>query len=299
MNSPLPPIGFIGLGMMGAPMAARLHSAGYRLVVGDASPAATQAFCARHPGTTTAAGPDTFGACAVIITMLPDSDAVESVLLGAPGREGVAATLQPGALIVDMSSSQPLRTRGLSETLRQRGLRFLDAPVSGGVKRAIDGSLAIMVGGDAEAFESARGILSHLGRTLTHVGAAGAGHAMKALNNYVSAAGLVATVEALHAGRRFGLDPAVMTDVLNSSTGKNNTTENKVKPFMLSGAFNSGFSLALMAKDLGIAMGLATAIGSDLRLGHEVLAMWSTAAEQLGNGADHTEMYRWLGPPPQ
>ena len=119
---------------------------------------------------------------------------------------------------------------------------------------------------------------------------------MKALNNYVSAAGLVAAVEALHAGKRFGLDQAVMTDVFNSSTGNNNTTENKVKSFMLSGAFNSGFSLALMGKDLGIAMSLGEAIGCPMRLGHQVLALCSRAAQELSAGADHTEMYRWLEP---
>jgi len=126
------------------------------------------------------------------------------------------------------------------------------------------------------------------------VGPHGAGHAMKALNNYVSAAGLVATVEALHAGRRFGLDPAVMTDVLNGSTGRNNTTENKVKPFMLSGRYDSGFALALMAKDLHLAMTLAQQVGAPMRLGDAVCALWDDAAAGLGPQADHTEMHRWL-----
>jgi len=287
-------IGFIGLGMMGKPMAARLHAAGYPLLVGDALPAVIQAFVDAHPGATAARDGAAFDSCNAVITMLPDSDAVESVVLGAAGGKGVAHYVKPGALIVDMSSSQPMRTRALAQSLGQRGILFLDAPVSGGVKRAIDGSLAIMIGGDAGVLESAREMLGHLGKTLTHVGAAGAGHAMKALNNYVSAAGLVAAAEALHAGKRFGLDPSVMTDVFNSSTGRNNTTENKVKPFMLSGAFNSGFSLALMAKDLGIAMALGDAVGTPMRLGHEVLGMWSTASQQLPKGADHTEMYRWL-----
>jgi 3-hydroxyisobutyrate dehydrogenase len=136
-----------------------------------------------------------------------------------------------------------------------------------------------------------------MGKRIFHCGPLGAGHAMKALNNYVSAAGLVATVEALHAGRHFGLDPAVMTDVLNSSTGRNNTTENKVKAFMLSGRYDSGFALALMAKDLGIAMTLGSQVGSPMRLGDALRTMWEEAADALGAAADHTEMHRWLAAP--
>ncbi len=117
---------------------------------------------------------------------------------------------------------------------------------------------------------------------------------MKALNNYVSAVGLVATVEALLVGQEFGLDPAIMTDVLNSSTGKNNTTENKVKQYMLSGAFNSGFSLPLMTKDLETAMKLGEMLDCNMSLGQEVLRVWSEAANALERSADHTEMYRYL-----
>jgi 3-hydroxyisobutyrate dehydrogenase len=232
--------------------------------------------------------------CDVVITMLPDSAAVDAVVLGSPGARALIHVLRKGALLIDMSSSAPLRTRELAARLEAAGLDFLDAPVSGGVKRALDGTLAIMVGGDAGVLEVWRELLGRMGRTVTRVGPAGAGHAMKALNNYVSAAGLVATVEALLAGQRFGLDPAVMTDVLNGSTGRNNTTENKVKPFMLSARYDSGFALALMAKDLGIAMTLAAQVGAPMRLGDAVRAMWDDAAAGLGAAADHTEMHRWL-----
>ncbi len=287
-------IGFIGLGMMGRPMASRLHAAGHDLIVHDATASATRAFTDAHAGVVEADGLPAFAACSAVVLMLPDSDAVEAVVLGRDGAPGLIGVSTRGAVLIDMGSSQPLRSRALAERLQRAGLQFLDAPVSGGVKRAIDGTLAIMVGGDAAVLAEQHGLLAQMGRTITHVGAVGAGHAMKALNNYVSAAGLLATVEALHVGRRFGLDPAVMTDVLNSSTGKNNTTENKVKPFMLSGAFNSGFALALMCKDLGIAMSLGRAIESPMPLGDEVLSLWSEAAAELGKAADHTEMYRWL-----
>jgi 3-hydroxyisobutyrate dehydrogenase len=291
-------VGFVGLGMMGWPMASRLHAAGVALIAHDAVAATLMRFVNEHAGSVAATGPKDFAACKVAITMLPNSDVVDAVVLGTAGQPGLIGTLPGGAVVIDMSSSQPMRTRALAEALGKASKRFLDAPVSGGVKRAVDGSLAIMVGGDAAVFESQRALLAHLGKTLTHVGPAGAGHAVKALNNYVSAAGLAATAEALHVGQRFGLDPSVITDVLNSSTGRNNTTENKVKPFMLSGRFDSGFSMALMAKDLATAMELASSIGAPMRLGQEVLGLWSDADQALGKGADHTEMYRWLAPVP-
>jgi len=294
MSAPLARVGFIGIGKMGAPMAARLHAAGHPLLVHDARVEAARAFADAHAGVQVARTLDALTDSDVVITMLPDSAAVEAVALGRDSTPVLIDLLRKDALLIDMSSSAPLRTRALARRLAAAGIHFLDAPVSGGVKRALDGTLAIMVGGDPAVFHAHRDLLACMGRTLTHVGPAGAGHAMKALNNYVSAAGLVATVEALHAGQRFGLDPAVMTDVLNGSTGRNNTTENKVKAFMLSGRYDSGFALSLMAKDLGIAMTLGAQIGSPMRLGDAVRAMWDEAAAALPPTADHTEMHRWL-----
>jgi 3-hydroxyisobutyrate dehydrogenase len=294
MSAPLARVGFVGIGKMGAPMAARLHAAGHPLRVHDARADAAQAFADARAGVQVARTLDALSACDVVITMLPDSAAVEAVVLGNETARALVHLLRKGSLLIDMSSSAPLRSRELAARLHAAGIEFLDAPVSGGVKRALDGSLSIMVGGDPAVFDARRALLGCMGRTVTHVGPAGAGHAMKALNNYVSAAGLVATVEALHAGQRFGLDPAVMTDVLNGSTGRNNTTENKVKAFMLSGRYDSGFALALMAKDLGIAATLAAQVGSPMRLGDMVRAMWDEAAAALPSSADHTEMHRWL-----
>lgn len=289
-----PKICFIGLGMMGTPMAARLAQAGYPLAVADADSARATQFAAEHAASVVALDGTALPEIDVVITMLPNSAIVESVLLGADGKGGLLPQLKGGTCVIDMSSSEPLRSRTLSETLAARGVQFLDAPVSGGVKRAIDGSLAIIVGGDAAVFEAQRPLLATMGKSLFHVGPAGAGHAVKALNNYVSAAGLVATVEALRVGERFGVDPAVITDVLNASSGSNNTTQNKVKQFMLNGAFNSGFSLQLMAKDLGIAMQLGHDLDYPMPLGDETLALWANAAKSLDRVADHTEMYRLL-----
>lgn len=281
-------IGFIGLGMMGAPMARRLAEAGHALILNDADAERTRTLCDALRAEPLS--PEAAGSLDALITMLPNSAVVEEVLIG----RGLADALPRGATVIDMSSSEPVRSRALGETLAARGLGYLDAPVSGGVKRAVDGSLAILVGGDGALLERLRPVLEAMGRSILHIGAAGAGHAAKALNNFVSAAGLMATVEALHVAQRFGIDPDVMTDVLNASTGRSNTSENKVKPFMLSGSFASGFSLKLMDKDLGIAQALARSVDYPLAFGRHGIGLWHAVAEKAGAASDHTEMYRFL-----
>ena len=281
-------VGFIGLGMMGAPMCARIAGAGHALYVADADPALVEEICAKlsaAPLTETAAKD-----LDVLITMLPNSSIVESVLLD----EGWADRLTSGALVIDMSSSEPVRSRELAETLAGRGLHYLDAPVSGGVKRAENGTLAILVGGEQAQMDAARPLLETMGQSILFIGPAGAGHAAKALNNLVSACGLMITVEALHVAKRFGIAEDVMTDVLNASSGRSNTSENKVKQFMLSGTFGSGFSLKLMDKDLSIAGKLAESVGYTLSFGAYGVDTWHRVAEGVSPTADHTEMYRLL-----
>lgn len=282
-------IGFIGLGMMGQPMSACLAKADYSLFVLDADPARTQQVAQALKASVLSA--DNAAHLDVLITMLPSSAVVEQVLLDG----GWAARLALGATVIDMSSSEPARSRALGERLQGEGLSYLDAPVSGGVKRAVDGSLAILAGGQTEVLERCRPLLQAMGRSVLHIGGAGAGHAAKALNNYVSAAGLVATVEALHVAERFGIEPQVMVDVLNASTGRSNTSENKAGQFMLSGNYGSGFSLKLMDKDLNIALALAAELGYPMPLGNACTALWDAAAERSDARTDHTEMYRLLG----
>jgi 3-hydroxyisobutyrate dehydrogenase len=228
--------------------------------------------------------------------MLPTGRDVREVLLGRAPDDPDAAVrgLGPGSLVIDMSSAAPLGTRDTGQHLAASGVAMLDAPVSGGVPRARDGTLAIMVGGEQAAVERARPVLAPLGSKIFIIGPLGSGHAMKALNNYVSAAGLAAAAEALVVGRRFGLDPATMTEVLNASTGRNNSTENKLKQHILSGTFGSGFSLDLMAKDLATAVELAEALGVPVPLAGPCVRLWKEASVRLGPGADHTEIYRFL-----
>lgn len=294
MSSEKKRLGFIGLGKMGFPMASRLVDAGFVLRVYDIAKAAVVRLREEHPGVAVAGALESFSDVEAVITMLPGSDDVDAIVLGQSGQPGLADVLPAGTTVIDMSSSQPMRSRALAKKLGEKGIGFLDAPVSGGVKGAVNGSLSIMVGGDEEEFHRYRDVLECMGRTITHIGGPGSGHALKALNNYVSAAGILAAAEALHVGQKFGLDPAVMTDVFNGSTGQNYATTNKVKQYMLSGAFDSGFTLQLMIKDLTTAMNLGDQLDWNMRLGGEVLQLWSEAGAALDGSADHTEVYRYL-----
>jgi 3-hydroxyisobutyrate dehydrogenase len=288
-----PRIGFVGLGNMGAPMAENLLKAGFELAVADADPGRLADFANRAALPASLAD---FGrASDLVVTMLPDGKIVRKVLCGSPGsNDGILAGLAAGSLVIDMSSSAPVGTCELGAALAARGVALVDAPVSGGVKRAADGTLAIMVGGEAADIERCRPLLAAMGRDIFPTGKLGSGHAMKALNNYVSAAGLAAAAEAVLVGQRFGLDPAVMTDILNASTGRNNATENKLKQFILSRRYGAGFSLGLMAKDLRTALETAEATATPAPLAAACIALWNAAEARLGGAADHTEIARYL-----
>ncbi|MEW6334389.1 MAG: NAD(P)-dependent oxidoreductase [Thermodesulfobacteriota bacterium] len=287
------PVGVIGIGRMGSPMAGRIAAHGYPLHVYDISEAAIWGLCGRVAAARAAATLADIGrSCEVVILMLPDSDVVKRVLFG--GKDGLAAHLRRGAIVIDMGSSDPSMTRDIGPRLQQAGIDFIDAPVSGGVRRAIAGSLAIMAGGDSAAIARVKPLLQTMGRSIIETGTLGSGHAMKALNNYVSAAGLLAACEALKAGADFGIAPEKIIAVLNASTGKNNSTENKMMQFVVSRLFNSGFSLGLMRKDIRIATDLAKRVNSRMLLGDVLLKSWTDAEATLGGAADHTEIFRIL-----
>jgi 3-hydroxyisobutyrate dehydrogenase len=238
---------------------------------------------------------------AAVITMLPDGKVVRQVLCGSETGitgQGALAAAAPETIVIDMSSSSPIDTLRLGESLQSGAgaprVALADAPVSGGVKRAIDGSLAIMVGGEVAVVARIRPLLEIMGGKVFETGKLGSGHAIKALNNYVSAAGLVAACEAILVGGRFGLDPEVVVDVLNASTGRNNSTEVKMKQQVISGAFGSGVALSLMSKDLHPAADIARHLGVAAPFSEVCEALWAQADKALGPGADHTEIYRYL-----
>jgi 3-hydroxyisobutyrate dehydrogenase len=292
INNLTPPldIGFIGLGNMGAPMAHHLAGAGYRLHVLDADPAAVERFAGNHPCEQPASPAALGRQCRAVITMLPNGDIVREVLLG---ENGAAEGLTAGSIVIDMSSSSPLGTRRLATALAERGITLVDAPVSGGVVRAEQGSLAIMAGGDAEIIERCRPLLETMGKVF-HAGDVASGHAMKSLNNFLSAATLAVTAEAVLAGTRFGLDPARMVDIVNASTGRSNSSEHKYPTFVLNRRFDSGFALGLMAKDLRMAAELAEAGGTAHDLIDRISDLWSRAEAELGFSADNTEIVKYL-----
>lgn len=284
-------IAFIGLGQMGLPMTRNLMAAGHQVVGFDASDPARQA--AQEVGlTVTESLRDAVTGADCIITMLPNGQIVQDALL----RDNAYLAAQPGAILLEMSSSAPLQTRDLAQIVGGH-LRVVDAPVSGGVKRAVSGSLTIMAGGDTAALDAARPLLDCLAGAVFACGPVGAGHAMKSINNFVSGAGVIAAVEAVRLGTAFGLDPQTVTDVLNASSGKNNATDVKMKQFILSGSFASGFALGLMAKDIRIAADLAENMNLDLAALRETSAVWAEATKALGPGVDHTRIYEFLTKP--
>lgn len=286
-------IGFVGIGNMGAPMVRCLLRAGHRIAIHDTSHAATEPFKSEPAITIVPSLSDLAAMCAMIITMLPDSGVVRRVVLGAPSSPGLSTGLRPASLLVDMSSSYAPDTVRLGEEIAVLGSRLIDAPVSGGIGKAVSGTLAIMVGGRDEDIDRAAPILAAMG-SLHRTGALGSGHAMKALNNYVSAAGLLATCEALRIGASFGLDPLTMVRVLNASTGRNNTTENKAERYLVPRHFNSGFSLTLMAKDVGMARALAADLSIDADELAFVARYLEAASQALGPTADHTAVMAYV-----
>jgi 3-hydroxyisobutyrate dehydrogenase len=271
-------------------MAGHLAVAGYRVVAADANPTALDRFCSTVECERARSLPELGRACRLVITMLPDGRAVQQVLFGA---DGIAPGLAPGSVVLDMTSAAPVGTRELGLKLAQSSISLVDAPVSGGVKRAVEGRLAIMAGGEPAAIARCRSVLKALGQVFI-TGASGSGHAMKALNNYLSAAALATAAEAIMAGEQFGIDPAVMLDILNHSTGRNTATEHKYPTFVLPRTFNSGFALGLMAKDLRIALDLAQAVGTPATVLSECTELWSRAEERLGFSADNTEIVKYM-----
>jgi len=280
-------IGFIGIGNMGWPMAANLVKAGFRVSVHDADPQRAAAFANEHQ--VEAPGLAKVAESQIIVTMLPNGHIVREALLEADGG-AFFNHVQPGTIVVDMSSSEPTGTRELAAMLQQKGVVLIDAPVSGAVPRATTGTLTIMIGGDdAAAIERVKPVLLAMGNRLFETGASGCGHAAKALNNYLGATAFAATSEAVTIARRFGLDPHTLIDIINVSTGKSFISEVVMKEHVLDEKFATGFKLGLLAKDVKIAEGLGQAVGLDAPLLRLVNERWALAQQRIGYDADNSE----------
>lgn len=280
---------FIGLGMMGEPMVRRYAPTRRTLVSDKSAETAGRVAADNHIEVLADLGelPDCVD---VVILMLPNTDVVEKVLLG----EGLLSRMPSGGLIIDMGSSEPASTRALAARADELGIDFVDAPVSGGVAKAEDGTLAIMMGGSVPAMNRAKAHVAPLGSRVLEVGAAGSGHAAKALNNWLSAANIAAAAEILSIAVDFGVPPTVMIEVLNASTGRSQATEVKYPKHILPGSYDSRFALDLMLKDLRIGSGLAEQCDAYAPILSTVLQSVEQAQAFYGvPGLDHTELARY------
>lgn len=271
-------------------MCRRLVDGGYDVRVYDANPAAMEGF----EGTRVSLAPslqEVASGARVVLLSLPDSEVVEEVVLG---EGGLIQALSSGQTVIDLSSSKPLRTRALAEELAGSGVRMLDAPVSGGVSRAREGTLSVMVGGPEEVLEQHREVLGCFGENIFYMGGPGAGHLTKALNNLLSATTLASASEAVLLGIEGGLDPDSLIEVVNASTGRSNSTEMKFPNYILNEAFDAGFSTELYNKDVSTALETAAEYGLPMEVGSAVGKVWKTAVERGYGPRDHTEIYAFL-----
>lgn len=275
-------IGFVGIGNMGWPMAANLLKAGFEVTVCDAVPGRAASFAQEVGGHAAEDAAAAARGAEAVVTILPTSKQVAEVVAA------MAPVLDAGAVVIEMSSGVPGVTRDLAAQLAERSVAMVDCPVSGGVPRAKTGQLSIMAGGEPAVLDRVEPVLMAMGTSVHRCGGIGAGQAMKALNNLVSAGGFLIGVEALLIGQKFGLDPALMVDVLNASTGMNNSTQKKFAQFVLSRRFDSGFGLDLMVKDLSIALEVGREGATPTPFAALCREMWASAAALLGPGADHT-----------
>ncbi len=284
-------IGFVGIGNMGAPMVRNLAKANIPVLAYDLNAEALESVTSESNIVAAASGLADVGAkCSTVITMLPTGANVRDAVLG---DGGIASGMKQGSIILDMSSSEPTGTVELAKELEARGLHLVDAPVSGGVPGAEKATLALMTGGDDETVARVEKVLDAMGN-IFRTGPVGSGHAAKALNNFLSAASLTATSEALLVAQKFGLDGAKMADIWNASTGRSNATENKLHQHILNRKFAAGFTLKLLHKDVGIARSLAESL--DVRADYldRVSALLGEALEELGDEADHTALFKHI-----
>jgi 3-hydroxyisobutyrate dehydrogenase-like beta-hydroxyacid dehydrogenase len=277
-------IAVVGLGQMGGRIARRLLQRGHRIGVFDAD--------RDRAGILAALGAtpyDTLQGLAVahdvVLSVLPNADSVKQVVLG---EGGLASGMEKGGLLIDMTSSVPAVTREIAGILSQRGIRMLDAPVSGGVQKAEQGALTIMVGGERPVFEDARVVLEDVGTQIFHVGGIGAGHTAKAVNNLIAATTLAITSEAMALGVKMGVNAQALLDVINAGSGRSAASETKFPQQILSRKFAPGFSIALMCKDVGIALTMAREVGSPSQISAAVHELWKRGVEQGRGDMDHS-----------
>lgn len=284
-------VAFLGLGAIGTPMAKHLARADLGLRVWNRTTARAASFAAEHKVTHAATPAAAARGADVVITCFPVSSDVESLLEGA---EGLLAGLAKGATLVDCTSGDPATSKRIATRLAERGIGYLDAPVSGGVLGAEAGTLTVMVGGEAALLERVRPVLEVFGKKIVHCGAIGAGDAVKAVNNALLALHLWSLAEGLATLRKAGVDPAVALDVINTSSGRSNASMNLFPERVLTRAFPRTFRLALLDKDVGIAAQVAREQGVPAPTLQLTADLFRAAHIALGEEADHVEVVKWV-----
>ena len=291
ITNPIQRVGFIGLGNMGGPMAGHLAQAGFEMTVADISPGVASKFVARNGGTVAASLSSLGGTVEAVITMLPTGLVVRDVLVG-----GVLEGLAPGSIVIDMSTSNPFDTRVTAEKAEAHGISMIDCAVAGGVVFAQDATLSITAGGDTDVLSRCRPLLDTMASEVIHCGAIGAGHAMKALNNFINANALITAFEALSLGKRFGLETETMLKAMTAAaTGRNNPIDKKVRPLVADSNFTTGMALAFLSKDVRIAAEMAENLKSFAPIVKQCANLWADAADRFGATSDQIEVARlWL-----
>lgn len=286
-------VGLIGVGKMGTPMTRRLVETGHKVITYDIDAGALKR--AETCGAETASSPKAVAErCNPIITILPNSEAVESAILGV---NGVLEGGKKGDVLIEMTTAYPLSSKKIANKLREKGMRMLDAPVSGGVQGAREGTLSIMVGGDGDILEMYMPLLRVLGSKIIHMGSVGNGHTMKAVNNFLSACTMVATSEGLALATKAGLDPGKVIEVLQNSSGRSYSTDYKFPKYVLTRKFDDGFRMGLQNKDLKIFTDLGRDLDCPVFLGNMVQQIIGLATSLGYKEKGHTSiaefMERW------
>ena len=281
-------IGFIGLGIMGKPMAKNLMKAGHELVVYDVIAANVDNVVAAG-AQAGASSKDVAEQCSFIITMLPNSPHVNTVVMG---ENGVLEGAQAGTVLVDMSSIAPLASQEIAAACGEKGVKMLDAPVSGGEPKAIDGTLAIMVGGDKELFDQVKDVLAVMGSSVVYCGTIGAGNTTKLANQIIVAANIAACAEAFILAKKAGVDPAVVFEAIKGGLAGSTVMNAKV-PMMLERDFNPGFKIDLHIKDLNNAIDTGHGVGSPLPLTAQVMEMMQWLRKEKCGQDDHSALAKY------
>lgn len=275
---------------MGLPMARHLAAAGFPLTAYDIDPAAQERLERTSPGVRIAASPSEVASVSeIVLTMLPHGREVEAVVFG---KHGLMEGLLPGSLLLDTSSSEPWYTRKTAQRLKEAGVDMVDAPVSGAEIGALNAELIFMVGGEAPSVERVMPLLEVLGERVFHLGPVGSGHAMKSINNLITAGTFLATAEGLALGARYGLEPAAMTGVLNASTGMSWISRTHIVRRILSRRFDDPFRFDLMVKDIDIALQLAADLGLQMPLSAANQQLWHETQREIPAGSSVSELVR-------